>query len=214
MVRHLAGWRPALRLARRDVVKAKGRNALVAVMVGVPVALVTCFASVYATNAVSDVESIPSRLGGTAAELQVAGEGPVWQDPLMMQVEPVRRDAEVHQDDPTALGGPKALGDGDTTVRRLQQLAGGRVIDVPSRRTLIRTGRGRLDATVLVADVGSAELRGLVSLHQGRLPRADDEVIVSHRLADRGYGVGSTIPLADGESPADSGGAISGRSPA
>jgi putative ABC transport system permease protein len=192
----LAAWRPALRIARRDVLRAKGRTALVTVMVGVPVALVTCFASVYATNDVSDVESVPSRLGTTAAELQVAGSAPVWQDPLMIQVEPVARDAEGHQ------GASTAPADSSATVRRLQQLTGGRVIDLPSARTLIRTERGRLDATALIADVRSPELRGLVSLQQGRLPRADDEVLVSHRLADRGYAVGSSIALADGASPA------------
>lgn len=194
----MAAWRPALRIARRDVMCAKGRSALVAVMVGVPVALVTCLASVYATNDVSDVESIPFRLGAMAAELQVAGDGPVWQDPKMAQVEAVARDADDEQATPAAA----QPADSSATVQRLEQLTGGRVIDLPSTRTLIRTDRGRLDATALLADVCSPELRGLVSLQQGRLPHADDEVVVSRRLADRGYAVGSTIRLADGASPA------------
>jgi putative ABC transport system permease protein len=193
MASRTAAWRPALRIARRDVLRAKGRGALVAAMVGLPVALVTCFASVYATNNVSDVESIPTRIGAAAAELQVLADGPVWQDPQMMQSEPVARDSD---------GSPVGVAPGDAdsseTLQRLQQLTGGRIVDVPSAPTLIRTDRGRLQATAVTADVTSPLLHGLVSLRQGRLPNADDEVLVSRRLAERGFTVGSTIGLADG----------------
>lgn len=187
----MGGWRPALRIARRDMLRARGRTALIAVMVGVPVALVTCLASVYATDQVSDIESIPGRLGATAAELQVYSSGPVWQDPTMTQFEVATPDGQAD------LGGEEAQST-EATMHRLQKLTGGRIIDVPTTQSLIRTDRGRLDATVLLADVTTAQLRGLVQVERGRVPRSDDEVLVSHSLADRGYTVGSTVALDDG----------------
>jgi putative ABC transport system permease protein len=193
----MEAWRPALRIARRDVLRSKGRSAVVAVMVGVPVALVTCLASLYATNDVSDVESIPSRLGTTAAELEVVSDRPVWQDPQMAQIQSVAPQADGNM----ALTPPQDA-DSSATVQRLHQATGGRIIDVPSAPTLIRTDRGRLTATVVSADVTSPELQGLVNVQRGRLPRTDDEVVVSHRLADRGFTIGSTIGLHDGASPA------------
>src|SRR6185437_293634 len=56
-------WRVALRLARREIVRGKGRAALVAIMVGVPVLLVVSLATLYHTNEVSPQESLTSRLG-------------------------------------------------------------------------------------------------------------------------------------------------------
>ncbi len=191
----MGAWRPALRIARRDVLKAKGRSALVAVMVGVPVMLVTCFTAVYATDQVSAVESIPSRLGATAAELSVYADQPVWQDPQMDQFDVVERRA----DGTASLGElPSASG----TVPHLEKLAGGRVVDLVTTRSLVRTDRGRIAANALVADVLSPQLRGLVQVRQGRLPRQDDEVLVSHDLATRGYGIGRVIALGDGNNPA------------
>jgi len=39
----LTAWRPALRIARRDLLQHKGRNALIAAMVGLPVLAVATF---------------------------------------------------------------------------------------------------------------------------------------------------------------------------
>ncbi|HET8614692.1 MAG TPA: FtsX-like permease family protein, partial [Actinomycetales bacterium] len=189
-----AAWRPALRIARRDVLRAKGRSALVAVMVGLPVALVTCFTAVYATDQVSPVESIPARLGATAAELEIFSDQPVWQDPQLNQYGVVDREG-----DSTSPGEPRSASD---VASMLQRLTGGRIVDLPTARTLVHTERGRIDTNALVADAGSPRLRGLVRLLDGRLPRADDEVVVSRDLAERGYGIGSTIGLDDGAKPA------------
>jgi putative ABC transport system permease protein len=191
----MSAWRPALRIARRDVLKAKGRSLLVAVMVGVPVMLVTCFTAVYATDQVSAAESIPSRVGATAAELQLYSNLPVWQDPTMNQYDVVRREG----DDGGAPPDEPSTAD---AVALLQQLTGGRVIDVPTASTLIRTERGRLDASALVADVRHRALSGLVDVQQGRLPQQDDEVLVSRDLKERGFDIGDTVALADGSTPA------------
>ena len=48
----LGSWRVALRLARRDALRSKGRTLLVAAMVGIPVLLVGILSTVYHTNKV------------------------------------------------------------------------------------------------------------------------------------------------------------------
>jgi len=42
MRRRLRSWRPALRIARRDATRARGRSALVLVMIGLPVLAIVC----------------------------------------------------------------------------------------------------------------------------------------------------------------------------
>ena len=157
----LTGWRPALRIARRDVLRSRGRSALVVAMVGLPVALVTALATLYVTNDVSPVESIPSRLGATAAALSNGG-GAVLQDPTMSSQSIVG----------TSTTAP-------LTAPQLQHLTGGTVIDLPSTSTSIRTARGSLSAEAVVIDPLSPALAGAFTVVQGRMPRADSEVLVT-----------------------------------
>ncbi len=178
----LTGWRPALRIARRDVLRSRGRSALVVTMVGLPVALVTTLATLYVTDDVTPVESIPARLGATAAEL-VSDGSVVVQDPVAN----------------TQLTGPAT---DLLTGPGLQRLTGGRVIDLPSAPTSIRTERGSLSAGALVVDPLARALAGSFTVTQGRLPRADTEVLVTKQLAAHDLGVGSTIALQDGARPA------------
>ena len=180
----LTGWRPALRIARRDVLRSRGRSALVVAMVGLPVALVTALATLYVTNDVSPVESIPSRLGATAAALSNGG-GAVLQDPTMNSQSFVG----------TSTTAP-------LTAPQLQHLTGGTVIDLPSTGTSIRTARGSLSAEAVVIDPLTPALAGAFTVVQGRMPRADSEVLVTRQLAAHDLGVGSAIALQDGARPA------------
>ena len=182
----LTGWRPALRIARRDVLRSRGRSALVVAMVGLPVALVTALATMYVTNDVSPVESIPSRLGTTAAELTTEGAGPVVQDPVGAN------------QSFSATSTPAA----PLTASELQRLTRGSVIDVPRTGTSIRTARGSLSADAVVVDPLAPALAGAFDVTQGRMPRTDTEVLVTRALAARDLGVGSTIALQDGARPA------------
>ncbi len=185
----MRGWRPALRIARRDVLRARGRSALVMAMVGLPVALVTALATLYVTNEVSAAESIPLRLGSTTAELQSFGGTPVAQDP-----------------DGNFLGSSAAITNADPadplTAGQLQQVTRGRVIDLPLTGTVIATERGSLRADALITDPSAPELSGMFNLLDGRLPRADNEVLVTRQLVERGFAPGSPIALADGALPA------------
>ena len=85
----LSGWRPALRIARRDLWRNKGRNALVVVMVGLPVMAVSAFATVNATNSISPVEQISQLMGATQALVNPVERQPIEQQPDATNWRPV-----------------------------------------------------------------------------------------------------------------------------
>jgi len=77
----MSGWASALRAARRDSRRRRGRTALVLVMVGLPVATVIAANVLSRTVDVSVAESLPQRLGHADALVRYDGtNGPVQQD--------------------------------------------------------------------------------------------------------------------------------------
>jgi putative ABC transport system permease protein len=70
--RWLASWRVAIRIAHRDARRYKWRSALIVVMVGLPVLLLTSGIVLVATNNVSLAESVPPLMG--SAQARIAGD--------------------------------------------------------------------------------------------------------------------------------------------
>jgi len=71
----MSAWIPELRLARRAVLHAKARSALVVVMVGIPVLGVTVLAILLRTASPSAVQSLPRELGTAQARITVSEIG-------------------------------------------------------------------------------------------------------------------------------------------
>ena len=67
MMRLLRGWRPALRIARREALRARGRSVLVLVMIGLPVLAVVALDTLGRTSTVSAVEGLTRQLGAADA---------------------------------------------------------------------------------------------------------------------------------------------------
>src|SRR5665647_857568 len=67
--RWLAGWRIAIRIARRDARRYKWRSALIVAMVGLPVLLLTGGITLMATNDVSMADSVPRVMGSAQARI-------------------------------------------------------------------------------------------------------------------------------------------------
>ena len=59
----LGTWRPAIRMARRDAVRHRGKSVLVLVMIALPVLGVTAADVVIQTQEVSGSEAMERRLG-------------------------------------------------------------------------------------------------------------------------------------------------------
>ena len=81
MTRWLGGWRAALRVARREARRARGRSALVLAMIMLPVAALAFIAVAQDTFTLTPNEQA-NRLMGTAQALVAwPHDGPVQQDP-------------------------------------------------------------------------------------------------------------------------------------
>ena len=175
-----AGWRVALRVARRDALRSRGRSALVIVMIGLPVLLSTAIAVLTSTLSLDPVESLPRLLGSTQAELVDVGRQPIYQDPLATTTGPVDEQAPVEPGEPW-------------TPTELGRLAGGQVVTVRQGATAVVVPQGRAQVQAVETDADPALLRGKVDLLVGDNPRATDQVLVSRALQDRGFDVGDPI---------------------
>ncbi len=183
----MAGWKPALRLARRDALRNKGRSILVLVMIALPVLAVSAADVVYQTSDVAGVESLDRRLGTADARIAVSpGSGSVVQgfDP--------------DRDPSGSVGGSQ-----DDPVVTLETVRStlGRDVPAAERRdgaVRVDTDRGVLNVEATELDLASPLVDGLFRLIDGRWPSAPSEVTINHALAEKGFGTGSELTLHDG----------------
>src|SRR4051794_34336417 len=75
----MAGWSAAFRIARRDAWRARGRSALVVVLIALPVLVVTAASVFLRTLDVTPAEAPEWWMGSADALLTVAAQGPVEQ---------------------------------------------------------------------------------------------------------------------------------------
>src|SRR4051794_1689086 len=185
----MAGWGPALRIARRDAVRNKGRSILVLVMIALPVLAVSAAEVVYQTNDVSGVESLDRRLGAADARIVV--------DPGTQRV--------VQDFDPDANGfaasmrGAKAAP--PVTLDDVRRVLARDVVATERRDGGIRidTGRGVADAEATELDLASPLTDGLFRLTSGRWPTGPGEVAVNADLEAKGFPVGSELSVHGGQ---------------
>ncbi|GGV01980.1 hypothetical protein GCM10010182_19340 [Actinomadura cremea] len=182
----MTAYGPALRIARRDALRAKGRTALVLCMIGLPVAAIVGLGVVWKTMDWSPRESLPYEIGAADARISGASHGRVLrQDPLTGEA--------LMQEDP----------DGDrpwTTEEITRRVTVGhgpdaRVLPM-SRGTPItlRTSRGDLRADLTELDVRDPLARGILEITDGRAPAAPDEIALAAASAERGeLPVGATV---------------------
>ena len=174
-------WRLAFRMARRDLLRAKKRSALVASMIGLPVLLVAATLLLARTGFGDDAGASALRTMGPADALVSVQDSVVSQD----------------------FTGDEFLGSGPVTdpsnarmtPSRIAALTGGEVLPIRAGTTLVRTGLGAVAADVRQFDLRDPRVTGLGTITDGRAPRTTDEVAVSARLADEGFEPGRSIHL-------------------
>ena len=183
----VARWRLALRIARRDALRHRGRTLLVLAMVGLPVLAVVGADTVARTADISPVEALPGQLGAADARLTGVAREQVWADPLT--------------GDPYGGGAPAdpawTLAD---VVAALP--AGSTVQEVVSGRLGYRTATGRGTADAYADDLTDPLRTGAVDLLGGRLPSAAGELAVTRDLADRGLDLGAELTVGPDDVPA------------
>jgi len=180
MAGRLASWRLALRIARREAGRNRGRSLLIVAMIALPVLGLSAADVMIRTADLDPTETARRELGAADLSVQLVAQGPITQDPVnffsyTFEGEPAYGNAEPELPAGSAL---TPLEDGTVTVRTV---AG-------ERSALVRT----LDVTSPLTD-------GLTHLLEGRLPESDGEVAISPALSERtAAGVGDRLWLADG----------------
>src|SRR5665811_1463431 len=114
-----AGWRVAIRIARRDARRYKWRSALIVAMVGLPVLLLTGGITLLATTDVSLAEAVARVMG--SAEARIHDNGPRRQ----VQSPDIQSNRNLSAG---ALAVPGFASGSDWTTSKVQKLTGGRVI--------------------------------------------------------------------------------------
>jgi len=181
----MTGWRLALRMARREVLRSRGRSILALAMIALPVLAVTAADVLIATQDVDSVEGIERRIGAADAEVSFVGrdvhqapdpdDGSGWQNPA--------RDRTA-ADDLSALH--EVLGADVSLVERR---------DGDLR---VRTDEGTTGVDIVELDLREPATAGLFDLTRGRLPSSPDEAVVTPELGGRGPGIGEDLEVVDG----------------
>jgi len=186
----MSGWRTALRVARREARRAKGRSVLVVAMIAVPVAAVAYGAVTYDTTRLTPGEQADRLMGGSQAAVIWPYDGPVNQHPTEPEF---LSDAFV----PAPSDTPPL----EPSLDRLLALLPPGTTAITDQSGPLRvqtaTGVGLLDARAI--DYADPRARGIYRPLSGRAPAAADEVALTPAAVRRlGAGVGGTVRLADG----------------
>ncbi|MGA4541112.1 FtsX-like permease family protein [Uniformispora flossi] len=177
------GWRAALRIARREAWRAKGRSLLIVLMVALPVFGASAADVTYRSQQLDTGERLARQIGRADARLtEPVSDLPIAQDPVDDGRFVLRGDL-----------GPAAQPQPRTDVRSVLP-PGAAVLTDTVARTTIRTGFGLAGADWREFDYDAPIAHGIAVPTGGRAPRAADEVAVTDRLLRAGgLKIGGTL---------------------
>jgi putative ABC transport system permease protein len=191
----MSGWRTALRIARRQMRRAKGRSTLVVAMIAVPVAAMSFVAVAYDTFTLTPDEEADRVMGTADAAIAWPFEVPAVQFPLTFDGFPARPDGSPPADEAT-----EATSTAPTLERLLPLLPPGtRAIPTESGRLRVRTATGTGTVVARMLAYADPLARGIYRPLAGRAPATPDEVALTPEAVRRlGGGIGTDVRLADG----------------
>jgi putative ABC transport system permease protein len=187
----MTGWRAAIRIARREARRARGRSALVVAMIALPVAALGFAAVARDTFTLTPAEQADRLMGGTQALVVWGSANPVHQDPT-------NPDLFYSDVQPTDQGG---AGDAAPSTARLLALLppGTKVLDDRSGPLSVRTVAGTASLRARMLDYTDPLARGILRQRAGRAPADADEVALTPAASRRiGAGVGGTVRTTGG----------------
>ncbi|GAA2450215.1 ABC transporter permease [Streptomyces lavendulocolor] len=176
-------WRAAVRIARRDAWRFKGRSFLVLAMIALPILGVSAADLTLRTSELSTEERMARTLGAADARIIDPDYGgvPIFQHPVEETSTPVG-DYE-----------NKPWPEGRTDVTKSFP-AGSTVLTDSTGTGKVRTAHGILQTEIRELKADDPMARGILSLQDGRFPQKADEVAATtHFLESSGLGIGSTV---------------------
>jgi putative ABC transport system permease protein len=183
-------WRAAIRIARRDAWRYKGRSALVLAMIALPITGVSAADITIRSSQLTTQQQVTRDIGAADARVTDGdmGRQPLVQSPVNDEAVPAHRSPEGED----AL--PSADPAGVEVDARDAIPAGARWISDQSTYARIRTPSGLLDLEVRELKAGDPIAAGLLDLDRGRFPRAPGEMIATRAfLKSSGLHVGSVV---------------------
>ena len=180
--RWLAGWRVAIRMARRDARRYKWRSALIVAMVGLPVLLLTGGITLMATTDVSMAESVPRVMGSGQARISPSGSVRLVQSPDGGFI----NSSGGTKVDAPALAVPGFQPESAWTTSKVAKITGGRVIPTLDAWMRVTLGDRRPSMPVLGMDARDPLARGMTELVSGRWASTPSEVVVTQAGIARG----------------------------
>ncbi|MER5929816.1 ABC transporter permease [Streptomyces sp. NPDC002054] len=180
-------WIAAIRIARRDAWRSKGRSLLVLSMIALPILGVSAADLTVRSAQLSPEQKLERTLGTADATVQLSGMGgePIYQDPSGEMYAPVGGYDRMtrpgrSEDAPANLAA--ALPPGAQTVKD------------STGNAKIRTRHGLLDTSLRELDTTGPLVKGLLTLDRGRMPQQAGEVAATNAfLEESGLYVGSSV---------------------
>ncbi|MFD3518184.1 ABC transporter permease [Streptomyces sp. NPDC058657] len=181
-------WLAAIRIARRDAWRSKGRSILVLAMIAVPILGVSAVDVTLRSAELSTAQKLDRELGAADAQLTDPGYGglPVMQPPDARQrgAEPVEGFDAYRT---------KPFPDGKADITKAVP-AGAKVLTDTAAMTRLRTTHGLLDTEVREVKAADPMMTGIYALTDGRFPEKAGEVAATeHFLEASGLKIGDTV---------------------
>lgn len=187
-------WRAALRIARREAWRHKGRSLLVILMIAIPVLGLTAADVIARSMQLTPVEAMTRSIGQADAGLIVTSR------PVAGQVlDPVRLVQTAGLDVPSSTPEPGTRAYRRALTRIRSVLPAGTTFTTSAVFYANGTGHDRQVGgfAVHTLDLANPLTRGTATMVAGRSARTAGEVTVNHRLADDlRSGIGGTVTIA------------------
>ncbi|OAB88927.1 hypothetical protein AWH69_03935 [Janibacter melonis] len=188
----VSSWRVALRMARRDVGRYRGRSLVVLLMVGLPTALICAALTLGATQQISMSEDVQYKVGGTTAMIR-----PPEPQAVDQGASPDSQGFSTRDEAATPIPGYGDGGDVERSTAAIGELVDGRAIPWTEHELAMRVG-DRTPRLFALGVTDPAALGDKVELLSGRWPTSPDEILVSPTVADRGIPQSGSVEVADG----------------
>lgn len=178
----MGGWRLALRIAARDVRRAKGRSALVVLLVMLPVLAVSFLATTIQTSQLDRLEQAQRDVGTAQAIVDFVG-GTVAQTPDAGQWM-----SESEADDPGEVDPAQVRED-------VAEVLGADAVALQTESVTAPIDDRRVELMAIGVDLTDPLGAGQFDLREGRLPRDGSEVVGNDAVLDAGWSLGDTIAV-------------------
>jgi putative ABC transport system permease protein len=190
----VASWRAALRVARRETRRTRGRSVLVTAMLALPVLALAFAAATSDMLALTGTEQADRRMGTADARISWPFHQPVQQmpDPSDGVVNIGEGRIEPDPDDEAFRPG--------TEEELLDALPGSTALPVRRGTTMVRTPNGLGQPDAVMADATSPLVGGFIDVLDGRAPATSTEVALTKQaMAWLDVRVGEAITVVAGD---------------